>query len=344
MERKDYLDVAKLFSVLCVIYIHSATTDTAIRQTITTFFMPVFFIIYGFASSKKPLRSGKEICSFVLKRAKSLLVPYVLWAMIYAGSIDINFIKNVIIGNNLSLGRAETNMVLWFLPCMFISVLLFQVYIDLSSFIDNKYYKLGFSVLASVICGAISCIFNGFEQGGRIFGYDIAFTGCVFMIIGEYFGILVNFWKKKPFYVKMIVGMAGMLLTYGIACLNISYLEQIGYKRVVMARAIYGRYDLFLVGGVAGSFAMLLIAMVFERVRLFAYMGRFSLVIMAVHHLLFPYVKPLCSAILDIKYGDMIYPAAVSLCCFVICIPLCCIIDWAVPELNGKSMRMQQMK
>jgi hypothetical protein len=38
-------------------------------------------------------------------------------------------------------------------------------------------------------------------------------------------------------------------------------------------------------------------------------------------------------------YGGMIYPAAVAVCCFVICVPLYYIIDWAIPKLNGKSIR-----
>lgn len=106
-----------------------------------------------------------------------------------------------------------------------------------------------------------------------------------------------------------------------------------------MALAVYGRYDLFLTGAVAGSLGLLLIAMTFENIKLFAYMGRFSLIIMAVHYILFPYVKPLCSGVLDMPYGEIVYPAVVALGCFVICIPLCYTINWAVPELNGKSVR-----
>ena len=138
--------------------------------------------------------------------------------------------------------------------------------------------------------------------------------------------------------VKLFAAVAMLLLTYVAVSCNLPYLEQGGHHGVVMALAVYGQYDLFLAGVVMGSFGMLLIAMVFENINLFVYMGIFSLVIMAVHYILFPYVKPVCSRILDISMGGMIYPAAVVVCCFVSCVPLCYIIDWAIPELNGKSI------
>lgn len=335
--RKNYLDVAKLFAVICVMNAHASVTYNPVRRTISAFFMPVFFVIYGIASSGKPLKSWQEIWQFLEKRTKSLLVPYVLWALIYAGDKGINFVKGVLRGTNPSLGTAGTNQVLWFLPCMFIAVILFQIYINIDAVISNKAGKLGFAVVVMLVCGVVSCKFNTIF----IFGSDIALSGCIFMIIGREIGRegVETFWKKKPIYVKIIAAALLLLLTYVIVTHNLPYLEQAGCHGVIMALAVYGRYDLFLIGAVTGSFGLLLIAMVFENIKLFAYMGRFSLVIMAVHYILFPYVMPVCSRILDMPYGDLVYPVAVAVGCFAICVPLCYIIDWAVPELNGKAIR-----
>lgn len=335
--RKNYLDVTKLFAVICVMNAHASVTYNPVRRTISAFFMPVFFVIYGLASSGKPLKSWQEASQFLEKRMKSLLVPYVLWALIYAGDTGITFVKGVLLGTNRSLGTAETNQVLWFLPCMFIAVILFQIYSNIDANVTNKAGKLGLAVFVMLVCGIISCKFNIVF----IFGSDIALSGCIFMIIGRGIGrgVFETFWKEKPNYVKFFVAVLLLLLTYVIVTCNLPYLEQRGHHGVVMALAVYGRYDLFLAGAVTGSFGLLLIAMVFENIKLFAYMGRFSLVIMAVHYILFPYVKPVCSRILDMPYGELVYPAMVAVCCFAICIPLCYIIDWAVPELNGKAVR-----
>lgn len=335
-ERKPYLDVAKLFAVLSVVYVHSSFTYNPVRRTIGAFFMPVFFMIYGIASAKRPIRSVKKLRDFFLGKVRSLLVPYVLWALIYAPSVDVNFCKGVLRGTNHSLGQANTHMVLWFLPCMFTAVFLFQIYINILSKISRKTYRAEYALLAMSICGVVSLWCNPYSP--CFFGFDIAFSGCLFMIIGGWYSeIFGEYWAKRPFYVKLILGMILLVAAYVFVTWNLPYLEKTGNHGVVMAIGVYGRYDLFLAGAVAGSLATLMFAMLFQKVRLFAYMGRFSLVIMAVHHILFEIVKPFCNVLQEMRYGAYLFPLAVTLCCFIICIPLCFIIDWAVPELNGKK-------
>lgn len=337
--RKDYLDVAKLLAVSSVIFVHASVTYNPVRRTISCFFMPVFFIIYGMASSGSPIRSWKEVGQFLEKRARSLLVPYVVWALIYAREFGYTLIKGIMVGNNPALSVAKTNAVLGFLPCMFIAVILFQIYINLDDAVTGKPGKMILAVLVMAACGVISCKFSM----NFVFGSDIAFSGCLFMIIGRGWAELFEtFYKGRFWYVKILSGGILFLCTYLIGNSNLPYLELEGYHGVVMARAVYGRYDLFLAGAVLGSFGLLLIAMLLERVRLLAYMGRFSLLIMAVHYILFSYVKPLCDRVLDMPYGEFVYPAVITIGCLLLCIPLCYIIDWAIPELNGKTIRIHK--
>lgn len=254
MNRKNYLDVVKLFASLCVIYVHAAPTYTPVRRTISAFFMPVFFIIYGMVSSKQALKSIKEWGHFLEKRVKSLLVPYALWGGIYAKRLDWIFVKNFLYGNNRSLSSAESHPVLWFLPCMFVSVILFQFMMNLYEKIKGKIPKVLFSLVIVVICGAISCIFNGYEIGGRLWGWDIAFSGCLFMIIGDMSCVFVEWiYKKQTVFLKSIGGIVLFFCTYIIVTINLPYLEAIGCKGVTMALGKYGRYDLFLLGAIMGG-------------------------------------------------------------------------------------------
>ncbi len=340
--RKPYLDVAKLLAVLSVIYVHSSITYNPVRRTIGAFFMPVFFVIYGIASSKRPLRSAPEVWEFFLKKVKSLLVPYVLWSMIYAPSIDLTFCKGVVYGTNYSLGQAQTNMVLWFLPCMFIAVCLFQIYGNILSKISSKTGRAVYTVLAMGVCIAVSLWLQPWTP--CFFGFDLAFTGCLFMIIGGGVAGFGEYWEKRPIYVKIICCVFLFGVTYISVTRNLPYLQEEGYQGVTMARGIYGRYDLFLCGAIAGSLAILILAVLLRKVRLFAYMGRFSLVIMAIHHLLFYFVTPFCTPLQERRYGAYLYPAAVMLCCFLICIPICFLVEWAVPELNGKNGGTQRQQ
>ncbi|MDE5996183.1 MAG: acyltransferase, partial [Eubacterium sp.] len=285
-----------------------------------------------------------EAREFFLKKVRSLLVPYVLWAVIYAPAINANFWKGVAFGTNYSLGKANSNMVLWFLPCMFIAVCLFQIYVNIISRIESRVGRMGFVLFAMILCGTISLWCNPNCSKGRFFGFDIAFSGCLLMIIGVGCRRYLEILEAKPFFIKLIPGIILFAATYIFVTWNLPYLQSLGYQGIIMAWGGYGRYDLFLYGAVTGSLALLMIAMLFEKVRLFAYMGRFSLVIMAVHHILFNFVKPLCNPIQNMRYGGQLFPITVTLCCFVICIPLCFIIDWAVPELNGKHSHMKRQE
>lgn len=332
--RKAYLDVAKFLAVMSVIYVHSSITYNPVRRTIGAFFMPVFFVIYGMASSRRPLRSVAELRDFFLKKVRSLLVPYVLWSMIYAPAIDLSFCKGVVYGTNYSLGDAKTNMVLWFLPCMFVAVCLFQIYCNILSGINNRAYRAGYSLLVMGLCVVVSLWFR--PHSPCFFGSDIAFMGCLFMIFGAGLSGFEEYWMKRHILIKLICGVLLFVVTCMFVTRNLPYLEKEGYYGVVIARGVYGRYDLFLCGAVTGSLALLIFAGLLQKVRLFAYMGKSSLVIMAVHHILFHFVQPVCKPIQEIRYGGYLFPAAVTLCCFLICIPGCFLVDWAVPELNGK--------
>ncbi len=340
MERKDYLDVAKLLSVLCVIHNHAGILHMPIKQTIAAFHMPIFFIIYGMVSSGKRLQ-GEEWLKFFEKRVRALLVPYILWALIYLKNYPGDVWKHLLFGTNQSLGRAGTNQVLWFLPCMFAAAVLFRLWENVFVGRFNKWILLAIRVGTISLC-AVASVYLHKAKGEMFFSLDIALTACVFMILGN-----ISFFKEAMEYirerwhvlVKLIVGVAGILLTYLITTWNSPFFEGSGWQHVVMALGLYGNYIWFILGAVVGSFSLLLIAMVLEKVPLLATGGRFSLVFMAVHYILYGYVQPWCRKIPDLPYGNIVYPIAVALLCGLLCIPICFVIDKAFPALNGKYKR-----
>ena len=69
MNRIDWIDTAKGYGMLCVIIGHLGTPG--ISAFVYTFHMPLFFFLSGFL-----FHHQKKIVPFILRKTKSLVIPY----------------------------------------------------------------------------------------------------------------------------------------------------------------------------------------------------------------------------------------------------------------------------
>ena len=85
-NRVTYLDLAKGIGIILVVLGHMENISSELRIWISSFHMPLFFVISGMLlalkGADKPIindvKSGDEMKIFVVKTARGLLVPY-LW-------------------------------------------------------------------------------------------------------------------------------------------------------------------------------------------------------------------------------------------------------------------------
>ena len=110
--------------------------------------MPLFFIISGFLLK---LNKNKDIKSVILKKFKSLMVPYILFSI-------INILGYYLINDLLYIGLRENifNTItlfgvgaLWFLPALFISESIFLF--EKNNISKNKYKSLFYISIAFII-------------------------------------------------------------------------------------------------------------------------------------------------------------------------------------------------
>ena len=100
-KRLKYIDIVKFLGIFLLFIEHTGNwTELGgkynyLKIWICSFHMPLFFIIYGMVVSPKYLNGFKEWKSFFYKKVKSLLIPYLIWGMIYTHSIDTNFFKGM---------------------------------------------------------------------------------------------------------------------------------------------------------------------------------------------------------------------------------------------------------
>ena len=131
-QREPIYDLLKGVGIILVVLGH-ITLDLQLANVIYSFHMPLFFFVSGM------LYRTKE--KFIVKQAKGLLVPYVLFSVlsfVYWCFVELRFREkregttvleqfiNIFYPMNME-GCYEFNIVLWFLPCLFVTSVLYHV-------------------------------------------------------------------------------------------------------------------------------------------------------------------------------------------------------------------------
>ena len=147
-EKINYIDYSKGIAILFVIFGHVYSGNNIATTWIYSFHMPLFFIISGFLLK---LNKNKDTKSMILKKFKSLMVPYILFSII--NIVGFYLIKDlsyeVFKGNIFNTITLFGIGALWFLPALFISETLFLF--EKNNISKNKYKALFYITIVFII-------------------------------------------------------------------------------------------------------------------------------------------------------------------------------------------------
>lgn len=162
-DRYDYIDIAKGLGILMVVWAHIMITGWT-HQLFYAFHMPLFFLLSGLLFQKEKYPSfGK----FVVRRAKRLLVPYVvysvvtwaIWAVFRNMRHDeVDSYLTPLLQTFIAQGSGAYlvhNSALWFVPCLFLVEILYFFLCRLGT---------GWCLLGCFACAA-TCFVLGFIYG-----------------------------------------------------------------------------------------------------------------------------------------------------------------------------------
>jgi fucose 4-O-acetylase-like acetyltransferase len=219
-RRISLFDLIKCIAILAVVCGHTATTKelnsnpALFYKAVYSFHMHLFFFAAGLSFSPRALRSWEEWRSFLRKGILTLLVPYIVWALIYC---DFSFesVASVLYGSWRSLKAAGSLTSLWFLASLFVAKLFVQLLINGLDF-------LGFRAPRNVN----ECLGAGRAQ--------YAVPGALLVIAGYF---LVPTSCNLPWCVDSAVAAAGFILL-GIALRNSLVELSVQRRRVVIAAAL----------------------------------------------------------------------------------------------------------
>ena len=223
---------------------------------------------------------------------------------------------------------------MWFLPVMFICTVLYQLVLNIVE--KNNKILTGGVLLLFLFFAKIGSYVKGINGMRLPWGIDIVFVGTVFMVLGNLVVKKVLSYLLNSCYRRTLTGIMTVILICGAlgGVLNVSSKK---YEVTVMAVGEYGKSILlFVMVSIALSVSVLILSSLL-RGKLLVYLGRHSLVMMAVHYILFPCTVYLAKKILLFQSILTIAVAVINaLLVTAICIPICYLVDEFCPCLNGK--------
>ena len=351
-KRLDYIDCAKFFGIFILFVEHTGNFVSfpsggysQLKVWICSFHMALFFVVYGMVASKKIPATLKDWFFFVERKIRALLIPYLLWCMIYAVDFGTDFFKGVIWGTNLSLSAARTNAVLWFLPAMFCGCLMYGFSVAVEDCVTSSVrFKWAKSLLAigEMLGAMVLSAWLGktdFVDRGFPFSFDVALSALALMLIGRCIVLPLMTQIRKMKAVSMFVILC---FCWFVGFIGAQYnAPDEPYPVTVMALSLYGKsYLAFFLIATVNTIGMLCLCQLVKN-KLFVWLGKGSLVMMAGHYIVFPYTISLLKTMLAPYSGMAIYGLVFSglnaILCMACFIPVLWLVNRYTPVLSGKS-------
>ena len=254
-QRIPYIDYVKALAMILVIMGHVNFANEDIKAWIYSFHMPVFFFCTGLVLKN----SGKGIKQGVVKYARRLMVPYFLWALLFAHFTIPNWVM-ILYGSHQSLAKAGSLTSLWFLPVMFLAVCLFF-------FVRNKINKNEAKWLDILLVVLIITI--GFIMPKLRIGYpwvaNVVLVAFPILLVGNIMKHCIHSFYQYAKQHKVIGIVLCILLTIGFYFGTLTYqYNDSDFKYVLMAEARYGSIFCFVLTTICGIMMLLSVSMLFD--------------------------------------------------------------------------------
>lgn len=273
-SRLSYVDTAKFLAIWFVIISHSCM-KSSICYFLFAFHVQLFFMLYGFVHKTK---SNQSLMEYLIVGGKLLiyrvLFPFFLLAFILGIQISPSSVMHIAYGSIQSLSFI-TSTHLWFLPCYFVAVLLYN---SLSIVNEKRKWLMPVGV---VLLTVFSAYFSNERtpKMGMPFSFNVACSGVTFMYIGHLIRVLLD---KAPKVIDNKIKISGAIII--LMLMGTLFFELNGgcNHLTAMSYGSYGNYIYFILSSVLLGSATLLIALLIDN-PLFAKYGKLTLPIYAFH-------------------------------------------------------------
>ncbi len=350
--RIGYYDMARGLGIIFVVIGHIDSFYAPVRSVVITFHMALFLMISGMLI----LETGEEMRSFTesfKKKFRRIMVPYILFSFLSLGIELVRLtLQNVFYWPHykallISVFSFSGNSVMWFLPALFISEMMF---------LGIRRCRNDLVTAAAVLATTIFAVWvNTWKIGGDEFGGSLIFAlnRGVFCTVF----IAIGYFVRKYIMILQISRYVygGLSITLLMVCVWINTINikvdlramdwgKLQFYIPSMTLLLIYRVILYLIEAACGALGIIFGCRVFEPEKgnviskMIIFLGNHSLVIMATHldfHVLH-YSMDLAAWINGLFGSSLIYHTLLLLFVFAAEAVLIKIIDKYAPVLSGK--------
>lgn len=291
--RISWIDICKGLGIILVIYGHALYSENY-RYLIYAFHMPLFFFLSGLTFR---YQKYKHTGYLIKKSARQILLPYLIFALIsylvwiVHNAVDLPgllfHLSGIIYGNSSSL---FFNIVLWFLPCLFITKIVFAL---LVKYVPHKIPLMISLVLFSLVGYGISLIPYDIKLP---FGLETVFTAVVFFGMGSL--AATHYPRSIPFQ-KRRSALPLLVLFSAIAVVFASLNYSLSTHQIDLRLNNLGNYFFFYIAAFAGIMSMIITSKIIKKNFLLEYIGTYSLILFALHPLVFFYFTQILTSFIN---------------------------------------------
>lgn len=295
IKRLEHLDMAKGIGIFFVALGHMEDIATGTRVWISSFHMPLFFIISGILMAVKD-EQEKELKESVRKRFRGLIIPY-LWFSLSYFIIDIgnlNIVHNIdlhtFIVDTIDSATFYGMSVLWFLPALFLASVGFL-------FLKKKFPDTITAPGLIVIALVAYVIKLQFEKIYTMYESSLLITSLINIVYIFLRAAIAQSFVGYGYYAKrlydrivsgnMIFGKSAdsriISFVSGAILLAVNIMLAQNNGCADLRNIILNNVAVYYIAAFAGCFGIILLLKALPPIRPVMYFGRNSIIVMACH-------------------------------------------------------------
>lgn len=344
-QRVDYIDVAKGFGMLTIIWGH-VFLDGLSNAIVFSFHIPLFFFLSGLVFVRKRYDS---FYSFLKKRVKSLLVPYAIfsvltwlvWAIFsYTTNTTVESYWMPLLQTLIAQGSdgyMVHNVPLWFVLCLFFVEL---IYYFLS---QMKNWLVILCCTALCIIGVLSTKVTFFDFSTLPWSIDVAMMALPFYATGSILTKYIPHVKQVEVVINnKLLGFLLFIISIVIVYHGAKYNGYVSMARADLGNSPWVFYFVAFSGiTVVLLFSILMSQLTSRIVSWLKWIGRNSFRMMAVHN---PVKGVVIVILAKILHTSKLYMNSNNLDCMIIfivtlliTIVVVSLIEWGLKKSLGRN-------